>query len=70
MPGPASTRVAARYAEVRAQLGTLARYNVLQNNGHIQIGSESYMLSGDGNLMPTKKGQKPPDLRYFTGAGK
>jgi hypothetical protein len=23
------------------------------------------MLSGDGFLMPTKKGQAPPDLRYF-----
>ena len=41
-----------------------------ENNNHIQIGDESYMLSGDGNLMPTKKGQPPPDLRYFTGAGK
>ena len=24
-----------------------------------------YFLSGDGNLMPSKKGQKPPDLPYF-----
>jgi len=23
------------------------------------------MLSSDGYLMPTKKGQPPPDLRYF-----
>jgi hypothetical protein len=23
------------------------------------------MISGDGYLMPTKKGQKAPDLRYF-----
>ncbi len=23
------------------------------------------MLGADGSLMPAKKGQKPPDLRYF-----
>jgi hypothetical protein len=23
------------------------------------------MLSADGYLMPAKKGQQPPDLRYF-----
>jgi hypothetical protein len=31
----------------------------------IHIGSETYWLSGDGNLMPVKKDQPPPDLRYF-----
>ena len=29
---------------------------------------ENYMLSADGYLMPAKKGQKPPDLRYFNRA--
>jgi hypothetical protein len=29
------------------------------------IGKEQYMLSADGILMPIKKGQAPPDLRYF-----
>jgi hypothetical protein len=24
------------------------------------------MISGDGLLMPTKRGQQPPDLKYFT----
>jgi hypothetical protein len=37
-----------------------------ESNIHLQIGNESYMLSGDGYLMPTKKGQRPPDLKYFT----
>jgi hypothetical protein len=23
------------------------------------------MIGADGRLMPAKKGQKPPDLRYF-----
>ena len=37
-----------------------------ENNTHVQIGKEGYFISGDGYLMPTKKGQAPPDLRYFT----
>jgi len=31
----------------------------------VQIGKENYMRSADGYLMPTKKDQPPPDLRYF-----
>jgi hypothetical protein len=34
-------------------------------NNHIAIGKEDYMLSSDGFLMPTRKNQGPPDLRYF-----
>jgi hypothetical protein len=34
-------------------------------NPHLRIGKENYMLSADGYLMPTKKDQQPPDLRYF-----
>jgi hypothetical protein len=34
-------------------------------NNHVTIGPESYFLSADGHLMPTKKNQAPPDLRYF-----
>jgi hypothetical protein len=41
-----------------------------ENNPHVVIGKESYMLSADGYLMPTKTGQPPPDLRYFTRAQK
>jgi hypothetical protein len=36
-----------------------------ENNVHVTIGDEVYYLSGDGLLMPSKKGQPPPDLRYF-----
>jgi hypothetical protein len=36
-----------------------------ENNPHVIIGKEGYMLSADGYLMPAKKGQAPPDLRYF-----
>jgi hypothetical protein len=36
-----------------------------ENNPHILVGKEYYMVSGDGYLMPTKRGQPAPDLRYF-----
>jgi hypothetical protein len=36
-----------------------------ENNDHIKIGSEVYMRSADGLIMPAKKGQRPPDLKYF-----
>jgi hypothetical protein len=42
-----------------------AEENCPETNNHVSIGKEDYMLSGDGYLMPTKKGQAPPDLRYF-----
>jgi hypothetical protein len=34
-------------------------------NPHVWIGKDSYFVSADGLLMPTKKDQPPPDLRYF-----
>jgi hypothetical protein len=36
-----------------------------EGNNHVEVGGQNYFLSGDGYLMPTKKGQSPPDLRYF-----
>jgi hypothetical protein len=39
--------------------------NCSENNNHIIIGKENYFLSGDGYLMPARKDQAPPDLRYF-----
>jgi hypothetical protein len=36
-----------------------------EGNEHLRIGKDTYMLSADGYLMPAKKGQAPPDLRYF-----
>jgi hypothetical protein len=36
-----------------------------ENNPHVRIGNEPYYLSADGKLMPSKKGQPPPDLSYF-----
>jgi hypothetical protein len=36
-----------------------------EGQAFVRIGKENYMLSADGYLMPTKKDQVPPDLRYF-----
>ena len=36
-----------------------------ENNVHVSIANEIYFLSADGLLMPAKKDQPPPDLRYF-----
>jgi hypothetical protein len=36
-----------------------------EGNNHVVIGNEDYVLSADGLLMPTKKGQAAPDLRHF-----
>jgi hypothetical protein len=35
------------------------------DNELIKIGTETYWRGADGNLMPTRKNQPPPDLRYF-----
>jgi len=36
-----------------------------ENNRHVVVGKENYFLSADGLLMPVRKDQPPPDLRYF-----
>jgi hypothetical protein len=36
-----------------------------ENNAHLSIGKDDYYVSSDGYLMPVRKGQAPPDLRYF-----
>jgi hypothetical protein len=40
-------------------------YYITEGNGQVAIGGENYFLSSDGLLMPAKKNQAPPDLRYF-----
>ncbi len=41
-----------------------------ENNNHVEIGKQDYVLTPDGHLMPTRKDQPPPDLRYFDRARK
>ena len=36
-----------------------------ESSEHVYIGKEAYYLSADGHLMPVKKNQPPPDLKYF-----
>jgi hypothetical protein len=39
--------------------------NCAEGNNYVVIGERSYFVSGDGYLMPVKKDEAPPDLRYF-----
>ncbi len=42
----------------------------LEGSPYVTVGKEFYLLSWDGYLMPIKKGQLPPDTRYFPQAQK
>jgi hypothetical protein len=44
--------------------------NCTEGNNHVAVGNEDYVVSGDGYLMPVRKDQAPPDLRYFRGTRK
>src|SRR5438874_2648850 len=39
--------------------------NCIEGQTWVTIGKEIYYLSGDGTIMPIKKDQPPPDLKYF-----
>jgi hypothetical protein len=39
-------------------------------NAQVFIGKDNYYLSADGFLMPARKDQAPPDLRYFKQSAK
>jgi hypothetical protein len=39
--------------------------NCTEDNHHVIIGKEDYFVGGDGYLMPSRKDQAPPDVRYF-----
>jgi hypothetical protein len=36
-----------------------------ENNPHVEIQGDNYFIGADGFLMPARKDQAPPDLRYF-----
>ena len=44
--------------------------NCTENNHHVVIGKENYFVNHEGYLMPARKNQAPPDLRFFNAAGK
>jgi hypothetical protein len=39
--------------------------NCSEDNRHVYLGNEHYVISADDKLMPSKKDQAPPDLSYF-----
>jgi hypothetical protein len=49
----------------RAPTVRWAENNCIESQAWITIGNEVYYLSGDGTIMPIKKNQPPPDLKYF-----
>jgi hypothetical protein len=42
-----------------------SRFTCLEGTGYVTIGKEFYLVGGDGSLMPTRKGQLPPEMKYF-----
>jgi hypothetical protein len=40
------------------------------DNSLVRIGEDAFFMSPDGYIMPIKKNQAPPDLRYFKQPGK
>jgi hypothetical protein len=42
-----------------------SRVSCMEGTNDVVIGKENYYLSADGLLMPARKDQPPPDLRYF-----
>jgi hypothetical protein len=44
---------------------TWTEENCPETNPHVTIADEDYMLSADGLLMPTRKDQAAPNLKYF-----
>jgi hypothetical protein len=53
------------YRRLQNQFPDWPEDNCSSDNELIKIGTETYYRGGDGNLLPTRKGQPPPDLRYF-----
>ena len=49
----------------RAQKVWWPENNCIEGQTWVTIGKEVYYLSADGTIMPIKKGQPPPDLKYF-----
>jgi hypothetical protein len=41
------------------------RITCLEGTQYVTIGKEYYLVTDDGYLMPTVKGQQPPDPKYF-----
>jgi hypothetical protein len=57
--------VGKRYVRARSPDQQWQEYICGEGNLQVFIADQHYFISGDGLLMPTRKNQPPPDLRYF-----
>jgi hypothetical protein len=53
------------YSRVKEQQPVWLEFACSENNPHVRIGGDNFYLSAEGLLMPARKDQSPPDLRYF-----
>ncbi|HLH96337.1 MAG TPA: hypothetical protein VKW08_14580 [Xanthobacteraceae bacterium] len=56
---------AKRYARVNNPQPVWREQQCSDFNHHVLIGKENYDVNADGFLVPVKKDQPPPDLKYF-----
>jgi hypothetical protein len=57
--------VTRNYRRVNSDKPVWLEFNCNENNPHVLIGGDNFYLSADGLLMPARKDQAPPDLKYF-----
>jgi hypothetical protein len=57
--------VAKKYRREKAEFPIWPEDMCVEGSGLVFIGNDMYFQSGDGLLMPARKNQAPPDLRYF-----
>ena len=65
MPSTRPWTVTRNYRRVKADKPVWNEFLCNENNPHVLIGGDNYYLSAGGLLMPSRKDQAPPDLRYF-----
>jgi hypothetical protein len=61
--------VTKNYRRANSDKPVWLEFNCSENNPHVLIGGDNYYLSADGQLMPARKDQAPPDLKYFKPSG-
>jgi hypothetical protein len=54
-----------KYRRVNTEQPVWPESACAEGNVHVEIAGQNYFLSADGFLMPARKDQPPPDLKYF-----
>jgi hypothetical protein len=54
-----------KYRRVNSEQPVWPEAACAEGNVHVEIAGQNYFLSADGFLMPARKDQSPPDLKYF-----